>query len=124
MPRIRLADLPGRPCPMAAALELVGERWSLLIARELLLGNSRFGDIVAGTGAPRDRIAARLRALEDAGVVTRTPYQSSPPRFDYRLTSSGRALGPVIESLIAWGLTNAVSSDDPDLPRRPPERKA
>lgn len=107
---------------MAAALELVGERWALLVVRELWLGNTRFGDIVAGTGAPRDRIAARLKALEDVGVVTRVPYQSSPPRFDYQLTESGRALKPVIDALITWGMKNAVSPDDPDIPRRPEKR--
>lgn len=107
---------------MAAALELVGERWSLLIIRELLLGNSKFSDIVAGTGAPRDRIAARLKALEEAGVVLRVPYQDSPPRFEYQLTESGRALRPIVDDLVAWGLRHAVDRDDPDLPRRRPER--
>lgn len=120
MPVVRLADLPGRPCPMAAALELIGERWALLIVRELLLGTRRFGEIVAGTGAPRDRVAARLRALEAAGVVTRVAYQDSPPRFHYHLTESGRALAPVVESLLTWGLSHAVDRDDPDLPRRKP----
>src|SRR5207342_2295049 len=61
-----LATLPGRPCPVAAALEVVGERWALLVVREIALGANRFSAIVAGTGAPRDRIAARLRTLEDA----------------------------------------------------------
>ena len=76
MDNVALADLPGRPCPIAAALGLVGERWALLVVREIALGATRFGDIVAGTGAPRDRIAARLKALESAGVVARTPYQT------------------------------------------------
>jgi len=62
-----LADLPGRPCPIAAALDVVGERWVLLIVRELALGNSRFQDIVRGTGAPRDRVAARIKTLDEAG---------------------------------------------------------
>ncbi len=114
MGTVRLADLPGRPCPIAAALELVGERWSLLVVRELSWGVTRFGEIVAGTGAPRDRIAARLRSLEDAGVVTRTAYQMSPPRFDYELTDAGRELVPVLDTLLSWGLNYAVGSDDPD----------
>ncbi len=111
---VRLADLPGRPCPIAAALELVGERWSLLVVRELSWGVTRFGEIVAGTGAPRDRIAARLRSLEDAGVVTRTAYQMSPPRFDYELTDAGRELVPVLDTLLSWGLNYAVGANDPD----------
>ena len=52
---------------------MVGERWALLIVRELALGNSRFEDIVRGTGAPRDRVAARIKALEEAGVIQRMP---------------------------------------------------
>src|SRR5271156_5417420 len=108
MPAVTLVDLPGRPCPIAAALELVGERWALLIVRELALGNSRFEDIVRGTGAPRDRVAARLKALDDAGVIKRIRYQAAPPRFDYQLTDSGRALLPVLDALLAWGLDHAV----------------
>jgi len=117
MPAVALADLPGRPCPIAAALELVGERWALLIVRELALGNSRFEDIVRGTGAPRDRLAARLKALEAAGLIQRLAYQAAPPRFDYRLTDSGRALLPVLDALLAWGLDHAVRPGDPNRDR-------
>jgi DNA-binding HxlR family transcriptional regulator len=117
MPAIALADLPGRPCPIAAALDVVGERWALLIVRELALGNSRFQDIVRGTGAPRDRVAARIKALDEAGVIRRVPYQTSPPRFDYQLTNSGHALLPVLDALLAWGLDHAVPPSDPDRDR-------
>jgi DNA-binding HxlR family transcriptional regulator len=113
-----LADLPGRPCPIAAALELVGERWALLVVREIALGATRFGDIVAGTGAPRDRIAARLKALEAAGIVTRTPYREGPVRYEYRLTESGVDLIPVLDALLDWGKHYAVAPDDPDRQRR------
>ena len=113
-----LASLPGRPCPIAAALELVGERWALLVIREIALGASHFGDIVAGTGAPRDRIAARLKALESAGVVARTPYHEGPVRYEYRLTESGDALMPVLDALLDWGRHHAVASGDPDRQRR------
>jgi DNA-binding HxlR family transcriptional regulator len=114
---ITLAELPGRPCPIAAGLEVVGDRWSLLVVRELSLGATRFTEIVAGTGAPRDRIAARLRALVDAGVVSKVAYQSAPPRFDYRLTTAGQALLPVLDSLLVWGKQYAVAPDDPDRDR-------
>jgi DNA-binding HxlR family transcriptional regulator len=117
VPGVTLADLPGRPCPIAAALDVVGERWALLIVRELALGNSRFEDIVRGTGAPRDRVAARLKALEGAGVIQRIPYRAAPPRFDYQLTDSGRGLLPVLDALLAWGLDQAVRSGDPDRER-------
>jgi len=121
MTAVMLAELPGRACPIAASLELIGERWSLLIVRELALGNRRFSGIVAKTGAPRDRVAARLKALEEVGVIRRTAYQSTPPRFEYHLTESGRALIPVLDALTAWGLDHAVEPDDPD---RPPFRRA
>ncbi|MDT5273167.1 MAG: hypothetical protein QOG95_99 [Mycobacterium sp.] len=117
MTSVTLADLPGRCCPIAAALDLVGERWALLIVRELALGNSRFQDIVRGTGAPRDRVAARLKALDEAGVIRRVRYQAAPPRFDYQLTESGRALIPVLDALLAWGLDHAVDPNDPDRDR-------
>lgn len=109
-----LAELAGRPCPLAAAMEVVGERWALLVVRELALGATRFDAVVRGTGAPRDRIAARLRALEGAGVITRSPYQNSPARFEYRLTESGRGLIPVLDALLQWGNAYAVAADDPD----------
>ena len=121
--RIALTELPGRPCPIAAALEVVGERWSLLIIRELLLGSTRFSDIVAGTGGPRDRITARLRALEKAGVIRRTAYQSAPQRFDYHLTESGHALRPILEDLIEWGLEHAVRPSDAARYRRRTARR-
>lgn len=110
---VPLAELPGRPCPIAASLELVGERWALLVVREIAMGSTRFGDIVAGTGAPRDRIAARLRSLEAAGVIGRTAYQQRPERFEYYLTDSGRDLLTVLDALIDWGVRHAVASDDP-----------
>lgn len=112
-----LALLPGRPCPIAAALEVVGERWALLVVREIALGATRFGEIVEGTGAPRDRIAARLKRLEDADVVGRVPYQDSPTRYEYRLTESGVALLPVLDALLTWGKHHAVAADDPDRRR-------
>lgn len=115
-----LAQLPGRPCPIAASLEVVGERWALLVVREIVLGSTRFTDIVRGTGAPRDRIAARLKVLEEAGVVERHAYQERPTRHEYALTDSGRALVPVLDALLAWGAEHAVTPDDPDRMRHYP----
>jgi DNA-binding HxlR family transcriptional regulator len=119
-PSMPLAELPGRPCPIAAALELVGERWALLVVREIALGANHFTDIVRGTGAPRDRIAARLKALENAGAVARSQYQSAPPRYEYRLSESGEALRPVLDALLDWGKVHAVALDDPDRQRHYP----
>src|ERR1700749_1177480 len=93
----------GRPCSIAAALESVGDRWSLLIVREVHFGNHRFSEIARYTGAPRDRLAARLKALVAAGVLERREYQESPSRSSYHLTRAGRDLVPVLQSLLEWG---------------------
>jgi DNA-binding HxlR family transcriptional regulator len=103
-------DLPGRPCSVAAALNLVGEKWALLAVREIAFGNKRFDAIARNTGAPRDRLAARLRALEAAGVVARRPYSDRPPRYEYELTEAGRDLRAVLQALRAWGDKWAVDS--------------
>ncbi|MEV8108420.1 helix-turn-helix domain-containing protein [Streptomyces sp. NPDC088135] len=95
--------LPGRPCSAAAALHVVGEKWALLAVREIFFGNHRFEAIARNTGAPRDRLAVRLRSLEQAGVVERRPYNERPPRYEYHLTDSGRDLAPVIRALLDWG---------------------
>jgi DNA-binding HxlR family transcriptional regulator len=96
-------ELPGRPCSVAAALNVVGEKWSLLAVREIAFGNKRFDAIARNTGAPRDRLAARLRALEAAGVIARTQYSDHPPRYEYELTEAGRELRTVLQALRAWG---------------------
>ena len=94
LPREALAaqDLPGRPCPVASTMALIGEKWSMLALREVFLGNHRFTDIARNTGAPRDRLAARLRAVEAAGILERREYSTSPARFGYHLTPAGKAL--------------------------------
>ena len=112
---VTLADLPGRPCAIAASLEVVGERWALLVVREVGLGARRFNEIVEGTGAPRDRVASRLATLVAAGVLEKRQYQAGPPRYEYHLTESGVALLPVLEALLAWGRKYAVAPTDPDL---------
>ena len=103
------ATLPGRPCSVAAALDLVGDRWSLLAVREVGFGNRRFSDIARNTGAPRDRLAARLKELVNVGILERRQYQDSPPRADYHLTQAGRELSPVIQALLEWGDKWAVA---------------
>ena len=108
----------GEACRFAYALDVVGERWALLVVREIAMGSTRFGEIVRGTGAPRDRIAARLRTLEAAGVIGRTAYQDRPERFDYHLTESGRDLLSVLDALLAWGDKHVVAPDDPRRLRR------
>jgi len=100
----------GRPrvCSIADALELVGERWSLLVVRELGFGVRRFTDIQVNTGAPRETLAQRLRKLEEAGVVERRRYSEKPPRDEYLLTPAGEGLLPVLAGLREWGERHAT----------------
>jgi DNA-binding HxlR family transcriptional regulator len=101
--RLTQPDLPGRPCSIARALDLIGEKWALLAIREISFGNRRFNEIARNTGAPRDRLAARLRGLVDAGILERREYQHAPPRAEYHLTAAGRDLVPVLRALLTWG---------------------
>jgi DNA-binding HxlR family transcriptional regulator len=96
-----------RDCPIADALDIVGERWSLLILRELNFGVHRFNDIRANTGAPRETLTIRLRELEQAGVIARRQYSERPPRDEYALTEAGTAVIPVLRALRKWGETYA-----------------
>ena len=117
-PGIRLADLPVgvRPCSLAAALDVLGERWSLLALREIGYGVHRFARIAGYTGASRDILADRLRKLEAAGVIERRQYSEHPPRYEYHLTEAGEELFPVMLTLYQWGDKWAV--DTPFLTRR------
>jgi DNA-binding HxlR family transcriptional regulator len=90
-------------CPIAHSTGVVGDRWSILIVRELLMGQSRFQDLQAQTGATSQMLAARLKRLEADGLVERHAYSQRPPRHEYRLTPKGRDLMPVILALRAWG---------------------
>src|SRR6059058_1752421 len=92
-----------RECSVAAALDVIGEKWSLLVIRELFLGVRRFNDIAVNTGAPRDILTARLRRLEELGVVARREYSQRPPRHEYILTDAGKDLRPVLLALKQWG---------------------
>jgi DNA-binding HxlR family transcriptional regulator len=93
----------GERCGIAACLDVVGDRWALLIVREVFFGHHRFSEIARVTHAPTDRLTARLKALVDAGILERREYQQSPPRADYHLTEAGRDLVPVLLSLLEWG---------------------
>lgn len=92
-----------RICSIADALELIGDRWSLLVVREIGFEVHRFDQIRTRTGAPRQMLAARLRKLEEVGVVERRKYQDRPERYEYVLTEAGRALFPVLVDLRKWG---------------------
>ncbi|MBV2355418.1 helix-turn-helix transcriptional regulator [Streptomyces sp. J2-1] len=108
--RIDPQDLPGRPCSLAAALQIVGDRWALTAVREVMLGNHRFRQIAKNTGAPTDRLAARLKDLVEKGVLERRPLPNEPHRDGYYLTDAGRELAVVTRALITWGDRWAVTA--------------
>ena len=90
---------------MARALDAIGEKWSLLVLRDLFRkGPLRFQQLEEGLGgAAPNTLSARLKALENAGVIGTRLYQSHPPRYEYFLTDKGKALGPVLKALYNWG---------------------
>ena len=104
-----------RQCSVARTLEIVGGRGALLAVREVFLGNRRFDEMVRRTGVPRDTLAARLRALVDAGVLKRVPYCGHPARFEYHLTQAGLDLYPVILALMSWGDRYLAGESGPPL---------
>lgn len=93
------------PCPVACLLDLVGDRWTLLIVRDLLLGRTRFRDFAASPeGIPTNVLSDRLERLLQHRLLERTPASDGTKRFAYALTKKGRALGPLLEAMRDWGL--------------------
>jgi DNA-binding HxlR family transcriptional regulator len=92
-------------CPVARTLDIIGERWTILILRDLVVdGPRRFQDFERSlSGISPNTLSARLKRLEDHGVVERRFYAQHPPRAEYVLTAKGKALGPVLKALLDWG---------------------
>lgn len=108
-------DYPGLDCSVAKALEVIGERWSLLIVRAVMHGNRRFGEMQESLGIARNVLSARLQRLVNEEILERRAYQESPPRFEYFLTEKGLDLWPALIALLNWG---DRYSPDPEGPRR------
>ena len=96
------SEYGGQNCSVARSLELIGERWSLLIVRDLLSGERRFSDLERNLGIAKNILAARLSKLASAGILEKAGSQGSAPSI-YQLTSKGRDLFPVIAALMLWG---------------------
>lgn len=91
------------PCSIARALEVIGDRWSILILRDTFRGIRRFEEIRRDLGIPRAVLSERLSQLVDTGVLGKRRYMEHPPRYEYRLTDMGRELSPVLVGLMQWG---------------------
>jgi DNA-binding HxlR family transcriptional regulator len=96
---------PATLCPVGRAAAVVGDRWTVLVLRELFSENHRFEEIQAQAGATPQMVAARLKTLEAEGIIERRIYNDRPLRHDYHLTRKGEAFYPVILALRAWGET-------------------
>lgn len=93
------------PCPVACALDLFGDRWTLLVIRDLMLGRSRFKDFAASPeGIPTNILSDRLARLVDGGLVDKVPADDGSKRLGYRLTEKGESLRPILEAIRDWGL--------------------
>lgn len=108
-------DYEGQHCSIAASLEVIGERWSLLIIRDILLGRRRFSEIQESLGVARNVLSTRLRRLTEAGLIEARQYQEKPARYEYFLTEKGLDLWPVLVALIQWGDRHFPRSDGPPI---------
>jgi DNA-binding HxlR family transcriptional regulator len=91
-------------CPGACALDLVGDKWTLLVVRDLLRGRHTFKELLTGgEGIPTNILADRLKKMEEAELVEATPYQDKPVRWRYELTAKGRELSDVLGAVARWG---------------------
>lgn len=120
MPRTRRDSSPVDPaagpmqrstCAVACALDVVGDRWTLLIIRDLLRGKTRYGEFLASEEKiPSNILADRLRRLEREGLIERSLYSEHPPRSAYHLTAEGQELGWAVDALATWGLRHFPGS--------------
>lgn len=95
---------PRSACAVANSLDIVGDKWSLLVVRDLLYGKRTYGELVRSPERiPTNILADRLGRLEQAGIVASSPYQERPTRYAYTLTPKGRALGDVLLAFVRWG---------------------
>ncbi|MGQ0659255.1 winged helix-turn-helix transcriptional regulator [Sphingosinicella sp.] len=100
MPKLKA---PRSGCPIATSLDLVGDRWTLLIVRDMIGGKTKFGDFLRSPeGITTNVLTERLGAMEREGLIELAPYSRRPLRYEYRLTEKGRALWPVLQAYCRW----------------------
>lgn len=106
-------DYPDQNCSIAKSLEVIGERWSLLIVRDVMNGNRRFGELQRSLGVARNVLSARLQRMVDEEILERRAYQESPPRYEYFLTEKGLDLWPALIALLNWGDRYSAGPEGP-----------
>ena len=115
-------DYEGQNCSIARALEVVGERWTLLIVRDVFLGLRRFDQLQESLGIARNVLTDRLNRLVEEGILERVRYSERPERFEYRLTRKGRELNIALTGLRQWG-DKYLSERPPRVLRRKTDKK-
>jgi DNA-binding HxlR family transcriptional regulator len=108
-------DYPGQVCSIAKSLEVIGERWSLLIVRDVMNGNRRFDELQGSLGVARNVLSARLQRLVEEDILERRRYQTSPERFEYFLTEKGLDLWPSLIALLGWGDRHSAGPGGPPM---------
>lgn len=106
-------------CPISCSLDLVGDRWTLLVIRDMLfLGKQRFEEFLESPeGISTNILANRLKSLEEMGLVEKQPYGNHSRRMNYQLTELGASLRPVLKAMIVWGLRNIPDTKTPERKR-------
>ncbi len=102
-------------CPITRTLDLIGERWSLLIIRDVFYGVRRFDALQHHLGVSKKVLSGRLVRLVQEGILKKVPYQQKPERFEYRLTQKGRDLFPVLLTMMRWGNRWLAEKNEPHL---------
>lgn len=108
-------EYPGQICSIAKSLEVIGERWSLLIVRDVMNGRRRFGQLQRSLGVARNVLSARLQRLVEEGILERRAYQENPPRHEYFLTEKGLDLWPALIALMYWGDKYSTGPEGPPM---------
>ena len=111
-------DYEGQVCSIARTLEVVGDRWTLLVIRDVVLGLRRFDELLSSLGAASNVLTDRLNRLVAEGILERVRYSERPERFEYHLTEKGRELGVCLIALMQWG-DRHISDEPPRIARRP-----
>lgn len=113
--RLKSMSFKRSGCAIACTLDLIGDKWTLLLVRDLFFGKSRYKEFQASDEKiPTNILASRLKKLEEAGLVSKNPYQDRPVRYEYKLTDTGRSLGPVIKSILNWAGKQLPGTYQPD----------
>lgn len=101
-PQKQIKELPA--CPVEATLMLIGDKWKVLILRDLIPGTKRFGELKKSIGSVSQKVlTAQLRDMEEKGLIHRQVYAEVPPRVEYSLTELGKSLKPILDAMVTWG---------------------